>query len=519
MGFPIVEPLKLKIMLYIKAFQNYDEFKNLFGITEHGNGAKSRKNRILLSLYKDKEIWRMAREKGNYYPFTVESMPQLKNWLMNQLENTSYGCYKIKVLDRVFHSSTYETDNLGGVCADGDLRCIRYIKHDENGQRIFKMKAGKFLTKLIEENPRCRINETIRIWLCEEFAADWQAYTRERCEEYSLHTGDTEEDFNGIYGDFSYKGDFGSCMMNDGYGSFYSDAVNATAAWLEDAEGYMVARCVIYNDVHEYNDTGKVWRLAERQYASDGDESLKRMLVIKLIEAGLIDGYKTVGASCHDSRNFVTNDGESLRDKKFWIKCELEDGDTLSYQDSFKYWRDGVADNWSCEGVALDTTNGRFNDEREYDDWHEHYCRETREVFVEGCSYQCDVDDMGDFRYVCYLNEYHHEDDVFFDSYLKEYVLYEDAHLCVDNEHHYEENCVELYCGEWCLKEDAVEIGCEWYWVDDDDVMLCPTCGEYCLKNEEYFSELTLQYYCCEDCMLAAEKEYRESHALVPVAV
>lgn len=506
-------------MLYIKAFQNYDEFKNLFGITEHGNGAKSRKNRILLSLYKDKEIWRLAREKGNYYPFTVESMPALKNWLMNQLENTSYGCYKIKVLDRTFHSSTYETDNLGGVCADGDLRCIRYIKHDENGQRIFKMKAGKFLTKLIEENPRCRINETIRIWLCEEFAADWQAYTRERVEEYTLHTGDEYEDFAGIYGDFSFKGDFGSCMMNDGNSNFYVDAVNATAAWLEDAEGDMVARCVIYNDVHEYNDRGKVWRLAERQYTSDGDESLKRMLVIKLIEAGLIDGYKTVGASCHDSRNFVTNDGESLRDKKFWINCELEDGDTLSYQDSFKYWRDGIADNWSCEGVALDTTNGRFSDEREYDDYHDYYCCETRDVFVDGRSYQCDVNNLDDFRWVPTRDGYYHYEDIDYDEYRDEYILCEDSCLCVDGEYHYNYDCVELANGEFCLEDDAVEINGEWYWKDADNVVECDFCGDYCLKDEAYFSELLLKYFCCERYMLAAEKEYRESHALVPVAV
>lgn len=504
-------------MLYIKAFQNYDEFKNLFGITEHGNGAKSRKNRILLSLYKDKEIWRMAREKGNFYPFTVESMPALKNWLMNQLEKTSYGCYRIKVLDRTFCSSIYETDNLGGVCADGDLRCIRYIKHDENGQRIYKMKAGKFLTKLIEENTRCRINETIRIWLCEEFAADWQAYTREKCEEYTLHTGDEYEDFAGIYGDFSFKGDFGSCMMNDGNSDFYVDAVSATAAWLEDANGDMVARCVIYNDVHDYD--GKVWRLAERQYASDGDESLKRMLVIKLIEAGLIDGYKTVGASCHDSRNFVTNDGESLGSKKFWIKCELEDGDTLSYQDSFKYWRDGIADNWSCEGVSLDITNGRFSDEREYDDYHEYYCYETREVHYGGCRYQCDVNNLDDFNWVPTRDGYYHHEDTDYDEYRDEYILCEDSCLCVDGDYHHTDDCITLANGKCCLLDDAVRINGLWYWKDDDDLELCPTCEEYCFRDEAYFSELLLKNFCCEYCMLRAEKEYRESHALVPVAV
>ena len=504
-------------MLYIKSFQNYDEFKNLFGITEHGNGAKSRKNRILLSLYKDKEIWRLAREKGNFYPFTISSMPQLKNWLMSQLAATSEGRYKVIALDRTFFSDTYETDSLGGICADGDTRCIRYIKHEDGNSRIFKMKAGKLLTKLIEENTRCRINETIRIWLCEEFAADWQAYTRGRACEYTLHTGDGYDDFAGIYGDFSYKGDFGSCMMNDGYSSFYVDAVDATAAWLEDADGDMVARCVIYN--HVTDEDGNVWRLAERQYTSDSDETLKRMLVLKLIEAGLIDGYKTVGASCHDSRNFVTNDGVSLRDKKFWIKCRLDDGDTLSYQDSFKYWEDDVADNWSENGIELTETNGSFENNREWDDFHEYYCAETREVFCDGVSYYCDVDNLDDFRWIDTVGEWHHEDDILWDENRHEYIRKADAVECIDGEYHYEYDCVELHDGGWCLEDYAVDIKGEWYLLEDDKVCSCLTCGEELLKDDAYYSELVEDYFCCEDCMLTAEKRYRKSHALVPATV
>lgn len=508
-------------MLYIKSFSNYDEFKNLFGITEHGNGAKSRKNRILLALYKDKDIWRLAREKGNYYPFTVESMPALKSWLMNQLMETSRGHYRINILDKEFCSDIYETDSLGGVCADGDKRCIRYIKHENGDSRIFKMKAGKFLTKLIEENQRCHINETLRIWLCEEFSADWQAYTLERSEQYTLHTGKKYSDFAGIYGDFSYKGDFGSCMMNDGYSTFYVDAVDATAAWLEDSDGYMVARCVIYNDVHEYNGTGKIWRLAERQYTSDGDEALKRMLVIELIEAGLIDGYKTVGASCHDARNFVTNDGESLRNKKFWINCYLEDGDTLSYQDSFKFWDDDVADNWSMTGVELTDTGGEFQSGREWDDWHERYCDETRPVYYNGCRYECDVEDLDDFVYVCHCNEYHHNEDVFYDENRSEYVLTSESVHCVDGKDHYINDCVELHDGSWCLENDAIEIDGLWYSEDDENVIYCRICDNYCLADAEStcFSELTNEYFCCEECMLKAEERYRNLHALVLASV
>ena len=41
-------------MLYFD-FKNYEEFKEIFGIIKHGNGVKSRKNKILLSLYKERK--------------------------------------------------------------------------------------------------------------------------------------------------------------------------------------------------------------------------------------------------------------------------------------------------------------------------------------------------------------------------------------------------------------------------------------------------------------------------------
>lgn len=38
-------------MLFYK-FRNFEEFNELFGIQHHGNGEKSRKNKILLSYIK-----------------------------------------------------------------------------------------------------------------------------------------------------------------------------------------------------------------------------------------------------------------------------------------------------------------------------------------------------------------------------------------------------------------------------------------------------------------------------------
>lgn len=57
-------------MIYIKSFKNYDEFKNIFAVVEHGNGVKSRKNKILLAWLKDRKFlkaWLTLREEvGNF---------------------------------------------------------------------------------------------------------------------------------------------------------------------------------------------------------------------------------------------------------------------------------------------------------------------------------------------------------------------------------------------------------------------------------------------------------------------
>ena len=85
---------------------------------------------------------------------------------------------------------------------------------------------------------------------------------------------------------------------------FYTNSVDASAAYLINEEGKVTARCVIYNRVTDQN--GKIWRLAERQYATDENNTLKRALIDALIKGGHIDGYKKVGAGCGDARALLT---------------------------------------------------------------------------------------------------------------------------------------------------------------------------------------------------------------------
>lgn len=147
-------------------------------------------------------------------------------------------------------------------------------------------------------------------------------------------------------------------MKDKEYHSFYEDAVNASAAYLENEDGMILARCIIYNEVKDRS--RKLWKLAERQYSCNDSEVLKRALVDALIRGGHIDGYKKVGAGSGDARCFVDTDGNSLLNLEFSISCNLDYGDTLSYQDSFK-WYDmdsKEANNYECGDITLDLTDG-----------------------------------------------------------------------------------------------------------------------------------------------------------------
>ena len=119
------------------------------------------------------------------------------------------------------------------------------------------------------------------------------------------------------------------------YFSFYENAVDCSAAYITNKDGGIVARCIIYNKVKDCR--GNIYRLAERQYATDQDTILMQILVDRLIKDGMIDGYKRVGAGCYDTFDFVLNNGDTL-DRILHIDCRLEDGDIVSFQDSFQFF-------------------------------------------------------------------------------------------------------------------------------------------------------------------------------------
>lgn len=551
-----------RIMIYIKCFKNYEEFKQLFGVVEHGNGVKSRKNKILLACLKDRKLlhWWLSfkdscdrkhrshlYEKCDYLRAT--SMDDLKYFakkMMNRIVYNDvcgmaspYYCIDFGDLSFTFYSSSMRLDGFKGICADGDSKAVRY----ENVERdkVFKMKAGKFITKCIEE---CRITrdympEQLKRWIGEEFAREWQVFAEQRCtDRYTLHVDDN---FKDIYDSGRCYGDFGSCMTDKGQHTFYRDAIEAKAAYITDEHGWIVARCIVYTDVIDEN--GNHYRLAERQYSMGQDNVLKQILVDKLIKAGEIDGYKRVGVDCHDNKNFVRNDGSSMRDLVLHISCCLDPGDTLSYQDSFVYYNNesGVSynDSSKCYTDELDTTDSQYQDSGNWSDYYDEYIPESESVYDD--YYEDWIWDgrQSDAIYrderICINGDRASNSDDWNWSDHEDAYLYDDDSCYVDSVGDWRllDDCVEDIDGEWQLKDDceysdyheeyipekrAVWSDAANSWLDTEKDSLCPVCGEWYPYDEDFYSEITGECYCSEKCMEEDEAKFRREHALLVIA-
>ena len=440
-------------MLYYK-FQNYEEFKELFGLSYHSNGTKNRKNKILLSFIKNKALLHDAVKSGNYELLHISDMQTLKQVVIGKIRDAAVDLpYCVTLIDKVYGSSKYSTDASNGICEDDDYNSIRYINH-ENNDRIFKMKCGKFFRTLILDTPFGQtLPESLINWLCEEFTLEWKAYAVGKIPQNPLFVND---DFERIYSSEHLQGNFGSCMVNRGLHSFYKDLVKAKAAYLENSEGKVIARCIIYTEVLDQDD--KIYRLAERQYATNGNEVYKRALIDALIAAGEIDGYKQITAGCGEPRNFVDVEGNSLFEKKFSIKCNLDYEDYLSYQDSFKWYNicSRIATNYGEGDYDLATTEGELVDDEydAYDDFHGYACYETTLCYRNGHEYYVDVDNLSEFV--------------------------------------------------WIESESA--------YFYHDEVDECPICGRAFVTSDAAYSEMTECNYCRENCADKAEEQYKQEH-------
>lgn len=491
-------------------FRDCKEFKELFGFRDHGNGARSRHNLILLAYYKNSRLLKWVRETGDKSLMTITTMAALKSVCLDHITSEAFDFPgQLNINGRVWGSSQYRTDHMKGKTEDGDARAIRYVRLDT--EKVYKMKAGKMYRQLILNTKFGQmLSEQVVTWLCEELSFDWCGYNTQS--EYELHV---DGRFDKIYSSTYCKGRFGSCMEDNDQYEFYENSVDAKAAYLTDMDGDIVARAIIFTDVEDI-DSNEKFRLCERQYSSDGDEMLKQILVNRLIAEGHIDGYKRVGADCHSPRSFVDNHGHDLSHRRFAIDCELDYDDILSYQDTFKWYDmdERRAYNFQISGgyINLATTDRRIDDDRNYDDYHEEYTdSDLVEVYYDGSWINCSEDRLDDF--VMVGSRYYHENEVSYCQWCEE------PYVERDGEYYYSEITGDYYCCDDCMYEAEREY-CEthpdeYIWLDGeavsrDDIFVCAHCGEISKNDEvdEIYSELTEEYYCCEDCKQEAERRY-----------
>lgn len=443
-------------MLYYQ-IEGYEEFKRRFGLVTRENGVTSRKNKILLGHLKNPLLLRYCLEHNDYSLLHIFDMADLQKKVTEAVKesgkNNGKLTNKVELMGDTYHSALYKTDEAKGICEDMDKSSVRYINVERN--QIFKMKSGKFMRTLILETDIGRLlSPGVLNWLSRDvFTQQWHTYTYGHTPNLQLHV---DNRFDKIYDSDMCKGNFDSCMTDRNRDGFYVNSVDAKAAYITDEQGCIIARAILFTDVTDQH--GKKWRLLERQYASDKNDTLKRLLVNRLIRGKHIDGYKAVGASCRDADAFVDIEGNSLKNKKFEIDCRLGIHDTLSYQDSFKWYnyQNKKAYNYEPDGdfYELDTTDLNLDGEEdgeEWDEYHRCYCSETQLCYRDGREIHVDANNLDDFTWIESKDEYHHDDDC----------------TC----------CTE--CQEWFLIKDAL------------------------------YSDITGEEYCCKQCMKKAEDRFR----------
>ena len=450
-------------MLYYD-FCGYEGFRACFGLEKRDNGTVVRKNKILLSHLKNPALLKYCREHNDYTLLRICDMADLQKKTVEAILSSGKDDeklpHKVELIGETYYSSKYETDEFRGLCEDLDKHSIRYINVERN--RVFKMRAGKFMRELILETEIGKLlSPCVVNWIAGDvFAQRWCTYTYGYTPDMELHVND---EFWRIYDSNCCKGNFGSCMTDEDRTSFYYSSVKAKAAYITDKTGLIVARAILFTDVTDQD--GKNWRLLERQYSSEGDDVLKRLLVDKLIKEDHIDGYKTVGASCHQADAFVDINGYSLSDRKFEIECNLEETDTLSYQDSFKWYSYSRSRAYNYENPEtsynLDTTDLNLygdtdedEDESLWDEYHQYDCDDTTLCYLHGNEINVDSENLDDFVWIASKEEYHHKDDC----------------VCCDN------------------------------------------CGENLLKDNAEYSEVTEEHYCCKECMEKAEDTFKRKN-------
>ena len=100
-------------MLYYN-FDGYEGFNCRFGIIEHDNGKKTRRNKILLDFIKDRNLLRKAIRTNNFSLLNISNMADLKKIMFEKIMDSGEDDglqYEVNLINYTFRSGKYETDD------------------------------------------------------------------------------------------------------------------------------------------------------------------------------------------------------------------------------------------------------------------------------------------------------------------------------------------------------------------------------------------------------------------------
>ena len=101
-------------MLYYKF--NYKEFQYRFGFTEHDNGKKSRRNKVLLNFIKDRNLLKECIKKNDFTLLNIPNVAEFKKAMFNKImQSGEFDMnlpYKVELINYTFHSNKYGTDEM-----------------------------------------------------------------------------------------------------------------------------------------------------------------------------------------------------------------------------------------------------------------------------------------------------------------------------------------------------------------------------------------------------------------------
>ena len=494
-AFPKAQHFSYKLYFKSKA-----EYKELFS---------SGRNKLFLAtlrkVYKSKDLQGLF---VRFIPSAAEiSNINLINFLTCVIGCESYGKKNVFNLMQgcSIRTDAYKADEYNGRCIDGDAGAVRYIKAEDG--EIYKMKIGKWILSILqnEYNVIDLVGLPLVNYWIETVTAQWKSsgFNGER---FMLKTQKEGLTFEHIYSTDKCAGKLGSCMMDDGQYVFYENSVDAEPAALYDQqEGAIVARAVIFHNVKDRE--GHPYNYLERQYAKN--DMYKEMLIDKCYEKGIIDIHKSASAGYSDVTEIYNKERQRLEDTFLSIEMNIENGDTISFQDTFRYYNydKKIGTNLMIYGEnptnRLDTTDcylrigewDEYNEEYTQDDLTEVYVWNGTEYFVQTVS-----EDYAADRFDSYEGE-------FYDYLVHSDIIGDDvpADRIGELEEEYKENFwnYDEFNGEY-TEDDLAQVyvcsGTEYKQMDvslsyaEDEFFYSEEEGAYFLSEEEYrdYSEIQI---------------------------